>query len=166
MNGENNIIKEPQSKVVIRFQDCDPFGHLNNSKYIEYFMNAREDHLIEFYNLNIYERGRKLNENWVVTKNQIAYIYPVFFMEEVVIRTRVIHFTENSILMEALMLDKEAKRLKSLIWTEFTYISLSNGKSAKHPDDVMQFLDSVIVKNNEINLSNFDERIKKIKSKL
>ena len=28
-----------------RFSDCDPFGHLNNARYIDYFINAREDHL-------------------------------------------------------------------------------------------------------------------------
>ena len=42
-------IQEPESKVAIRFQDCDPFAHLNNAKYIEYFINAREDHLIQAY---------------------------------------------------------------------------------------------------------------------
>ncbi len=35
-----------ESKVKIRFPDCDPFNHLNNSKYIDYFINAREDQLI------------------------------------------------------------------------------------------------------------------------
>ncbi|MGB0837938.1 MAG: acyl-CoA thioesterase, partial [Flavobacteriaceae bacterium] len=39
----------------IRFQDCDPFNHLNNGKYIDYFVNAREDHLLEFYNLNLFD---------------------------------------------------------------------------------------------------------------
>ncbi len=33
--------KEPETQIVIRFQDCDPFGHLNNARYIDYFVNAR-----------------------------------------------------------------------------------------------------------------------------
>jgi len=39
--------------VKIRFQDCDPFNHLNNSKYIDYFINTREDQLLEYYGLEI-----------------------------------------------------------------------------------------------------------------
>ncbi len=31
------------SKTKIRFQDCDPFNHLNNAAYINYLINARED---------------------------------------------------------------------------------------------------------------------------
>ena len=28
---------ERESEVVIRFPDCDPFRHLNNSRYVDYF---------------------------------------------------------------------------------------------------------------------------------
>ena len=31
-----------QSTVKIRFQDCDPFNHLNNAAYLNYFVNARD----------------------------------------------------------------------------------------------------------------------------
>ena len=31
------------STAIIRFQDCDPYSHLNNGRYLDYFMNARED---------------------------------------------------------------------------------------------------------------------------
>ena len=41
--------KEVSSVVKIRFSDCDPIGHLNNVKYLEYMLNAREDHVEEFY---------------------------------------------------------------------------------------------------------------------
>jgi acyl-CoA thioester hydrolase len=30
------LSKELESTAVIRFQDCDPFGHLNNARYIDY----------------------------------------------------------------------------------------------------------------------------------
>ena len=42
-----------ESKHLIRFPDCDPFNHLNNSRYLDYFINAREDHLIKFHQFNI-----------------------------------------------------------------------------------------------------------------
>ena len=43
-----------ESKVLIRFSDCDPFNHLNNARYIDYFINAREDQLLANINFNIY----------------------------------------------------------------------------------------------------------------
>jgi len=43
-----------KTKRKIRFQDCNPFNHLNNSKYLEYFINAREDQIAEQYDLDIF----------------------------------------------------------------------------------------------------------------
>ena len=40
---------ETTSKAKIRFIDCDPIGHLNNSKYLDYMLNAREDHVEDYY---------------------------------------------------------------------------------------------------------------------
>ena len=48
---------ELESTAVIRFQDCDPFGHLNNARYIDYFLNARQDQIAAAYGLALYEPG-------------------------------------------------------------------------------------------------------------
>ena len=92
------LVKEPQSVITARFQDCDPFGHLNNARYIDYFLNARQDHILQHYNLRTYEPG--MSASWVVRTTQIAYLRPVVTMEEVVIRTRLVHFGESSLVME------------------------------------------------------------------
>ena len=55
MIAEREMAKELESSALIRFQDCDPFQHLNNSRYIDYFMNAREDQLNQFYDFRIFE---------------------------------------------------------------------------------------------------------------
>jgi acyl-CoA thioester hydrolase len=98
--------KEPVTVVAIRFQDCDPFGHLNNARYMDYFINVREDHLAAHYNLDIYERQKQLNTNWVVAKTKIAYISPVFFREKVAIQTSLINYNGDTLLMEGVMFDK------------------------------------------------------------
>ncbi len=141
--SEQSLIKEPQSLVVARFQDCDPFGHLNNARYIDYFLNARQDQLLEHYNFRTYEPN--MQASWVVRTTQIAYLRPVAAMEEVLIRTRLIHFAETSLVVEGLMLDKDARSLKALIWFDFVYISLVNGRPAKHPDELTQRFASVVI---------------------
>ncbi|HKP96885.1 MAG TPA: thioesterase family protein [Fibrobacteria bacterium] len=54
----NETERETESIVTVRFQDCDPFGHLNNARYIDYFTNAREDQLIRYYDFDIYKLGK------------------------------------------------------------------------------------------------------------
>lgn len=36
-NKDRHYPKETESRVVVRFQDCDPLQHLNNAKYFDYF---------------------------------------------------------------------------------------------------------------------------------
>lgn len=143
MTPPHDIIKEPESLVQVRFQDCDPFGHLNNARYIDYFLNARMDHLAHFYGVSIYARDQPLTASWVIKKNQIAYLRPAFPAEEVRIRTRLIHFTDNTIVIEGLMLDKEARHLKAIIWIEFAHVSLTTGRLTPHPDQWASLLESV-----------------------
>lgn len=152
--------KEPTSNVVIRFQDCDPFGHLNNARYIDYFINAREEHLAEHYNLDIYERQKQSGTNWVVAKTKIAYISPVFIKEKISIRTSLIKYTDNSVLMEGVMADKTGKYLKSVIWIEFRYFDLKNAKLITHSNELKELFNKISIE--EINSDSFDARVKEI----
>ena len=79
-----------ESKVLIRFPDCDPFNHLNNARYIDYFINAREDHIMMNMGLNIYQYAAEHGLGWVVAKNQIAYLKPAFLMETVVVDSTIL----------------------------------------------------------------------------
>lgn len=148
--------KEPSSTTRIRFQDCDPFGHLNNARYIDYFMNARQDHLEQFYGFKLFTPH--MTENWVVIKTQIAYLEPALLMEEVLIRTRLIHLTQRTLLVEGLMLDKDGKRLKSLGWVEFMYVSLATGRPALHTPDFQTFAESLLIAP-AIDVQNFNDRV-------
>ena len=137
MIDERPLEKQLETTAVIRFQDCDPFQHLNNARYIDYFMNAREDQLKQFYDFRIFEVFEQTGHAWVVTKNQIAYLAPAVMLEEVVIQTQLIQMTENILVVEGIMLDTSRQRLKSVVWIEFAFVSLLNGKPAKHPDEFM-----------------------------
>ncbi len=154
------INKEPITDVAIRFQDCDPFGHLNNARYIDYFINVREDHLADYYDLDIYARQKKLNTNWVVAKTKIAYLSPVFFRNTVSIGTRLIDYGKTSLLMEGVMLDKNQRSLKSVIWIEFKHFDLKNGKLIRHSDELMLLFDKISMRG--INTGSFDARVREL----
>ena len=145
MNLTQPLPTELQSQHTVRFQDCDPFGHLNNARYIDYFLNAREDQLIEHYDFHIFEHGKETNQNWVVTRSYLAYLYPALSNEKIIIVTRLIHMSESTLVVEAVMFDKDMKRPKSVGWAEFTYVSLASGRTTKHSDELMAFFQSVVV---------------------
>lgn len=163
MIAKQLLPKELESTVMIRFQDCDPFRHLNNVHYIDYFMNAREDQLAHFYNFRLFDVVQQTNHGWVVTKTQIAYLSPATMQEQVVIRTHLIRMTESVLVVEGLMMDETAQRLKSVSWIEFAFVNLQTGRTAKHSDDLMDFFSSVIV--DDIYAPNaFNERVDTLKT--
>ena len=101
-----------QSTVKIWFQDCDPFNHLNNAAYLNYFVNAREDQILEQYGIDIFKMARTIGVSWVVGSNQIAYINPAFLMEEVIIESQLLNFDETSLFIELKMWIKTKQKLK------------------------------------------------------
>lgn len=156
-------MKVPQSKYLIRFPDCDPFNHLNNSRYIDYFINAREDHLRNHHQFEIYSYAQKTGKSWVVGQNEIAYLSPANLMETVIIESTIIELTETDIRVEMRMWDEQKTRLKAFLWTKFVHIDIRDMKRATH-DQVLMEKFSVFV-NPQENARNFEERITELKTK-
>ena len=156
------LTKMPESMMVARFQDCDPFGHLNNARYLDYFLNAREEHLAQHYNFHIYDHTKQTNEGWVVTNTQISYLRPVGVMEEVLVRTCLLQFTDTTITIEGVMLDPKMLKLKSLCWMQFTYVSLATGRSITHPKTLLTLFKDVII-GEEVITGGFPARVESLR---
>ena len=128
----------------IRFQDCDPFNHLNNSKYIDYFINAREDHVQEEYGLDIFAMAREHNVSWLVSSHQIHFLRPAVLMEKVLIETQLIGFTAKSLHVEMSMWDEGRTKLKSILWTQFIHINLKTQRPVDHSPSLMQLFEGIL----------------------
>ena len=126
------------SCYTVRFNDCDPLGHLNNARYIDYFLNAREDHLKEYYQIDLRQFAAK-GVSWVVTAHEILYIRPVVYNDRVTIQSETIEVGESHLLVEMLLFDESAENLKAIMWTRFTHISLKTGKRELHSEEFMDF---------------------------
>lgn len=155
--------KTPESKAIIRFPDCDPFNHLNNSKYIDYFINERENHLINIYDFDVYEYAKEKGLSWFVTQNQIAYFVPALLMEKVNIQTTILEWNVSDILVEMLMWNENKTILKSILWTRFTHYDLINQKSTKHNEFLNEKFSVYLNPIHE--MQNFEKRIMKIKKR-
>jgi len=128
------------SNAIIRFQDCDPYAHLNNGRYLDYFMNAREDQVWKAYDFNIYEYSRNTGLGWVVTQNQIAYIRPATLMEEVIFESQLIEVRPKFLQIEMRMFD-QLRKLKSLLWVQLVHVDIRKGKSVEHGDELQELFD-------------------------
>ncbi|MDV6236627.1 acyl-CoA thioesterase [Leptospira ellisii] len=156
----------PSGLYRIRFQDCDPFGHLNNARYMDYFLEAREDHLRDFYGFDLFEHASREGKSWVVTRTQIAYLEPAKQSDLVRIATRLTSRTDGSIRNEDLMYDQSGKRLKAMLWIDFAYVDLGRGRPTRHGEDLVRFFDSVLYRDSGSENGNFEERVREMKRTL
>jgi YbgC/YbaW family acyl-CoA thioester hydrolase len=135
--------KTPESFYTIRFNDCDPLGHLNNSRYLDYFLNAREDHLKEFYGIDL-RKWALAGNAFVVSQHEIRYLRPVIYNDAVCIQSSLIGWGDTWLQVEMLLFD-QSRQLKAILWTKFTRINPLTGKKEPHPADFLEFMQQVLV---------------------
>jgi acyl-CoA thioester hydrolase len=157
---ETTLKKVLESKAKIRFQDCDPFNHLNNASYLNYMINAREDQLIKYYEVDIYNMAQEQGVSWVTGSNQIAYLKPALLMEEVVIQTQLIKYSNKHLQVEMRMYNADKSQLKAIMWSSFVHFNFTRNSVQNHTEEFMQLFKNVCL---PVNATNFEERVATIK---
>jgi acyl-CoA thioester hydrolase len=150
--------KSPSSCYTVRFGDCDPFGHLNNARYVDYFLNAREDHLKNAYAMDLkdfYQQGL----TWFVGGHEIQYLKPADYNETVRIETTLVKASPDLLLVEMVMTDQQQSHIKAVLWTRFIPVNIKTGKRENHTEDFMAFAKSVEM---EIPSMTFQDRIRSL----
>ena len=150
-----------ESNVRVQYQDCDPFNHLNNSRYIDYMMAARTEQLLENYNFNTAAIAQKQGVGWVSVQTQISYLLPTVWMEVVNIETRLIAYSNSSLLVEAVMRNEDKTHIKAVMWAKLVHFNIKAQHSLKHSEELMNFFGQIhypIEPN-----PTFEERVKKVK---
>ncbi|SNC76119.1 acyl-CoA thioester hydrolase [Hymenobacter gelipurpurascens] len=161
-----SLVRTPETTHRIRFQDCDMLGHLNNARYLDYFLNAREEHTIQHYALNLGQISRDLGAAWVITKHHLAYLRPAQHAEIVRIRTQLIHFDNSNLVVEMQMLSEDGLRLKAVLWSEMAFVKVPGGTRTEHNDDLMDMLDELDVEDISYDPDGFDDRVKRLRKQL
>jgi acyl-CoA thioester hydrolase len=164
-NPEKHYPKETESRVVIRFQDCDPLQHLNNAKYFDYFFNAREDQVPKLYGLEMIDMIHKYKAAWVVYNHNISYVRPAKVGEWIRIMSRLLWYNHNTVILEYYMTDDSKKELKTILWTTMRYVTIKEGRSTDHSGAVLDFLKATS-ENLDISQISISERVKTLKQKI
>jgi acyl-CoA thioester hydrolase len=154
---------EAESRVIVRFQDCDPLMHLNNAKYLEYFFNAREDQVSKLYGFSFEAMFRELRTSWVIYQHQIAYVRPARISEWTRITSRVIHYNEDTMVTEYFMTNDARTELKTLLWSTSKHISVETGKRVPHNEEIMSYLAATCAPDIDFPHLPFNDRIHQIK---
>lgn len=157
--------KETESRVVIRFQDCDPLQHLNNAKYFDYYFNAREDQVPKLYGVEMYDLIKKYQAAWVVYNHNISYVRPAMVGEWVRIMSRVLWHDQTTVVVEYYMTDDSKRELKNVLWSTLKYVGLKDGKLTEHKGAIADFLKATS-EDFDIREHSIVERVKWLKAKL
>jgi acyl-CoA thioester hydrolase len=155
-----SLVKWPETNMLIRFSDCDLYGHLSNIWYIKYFLDAREDHLANSYGLSL-GAFAKQGIGWVVSTNQISYFRPAKVNDQVVLRSAVVDFSPTHVLVEMQMLDEKRTHIKSALWSKFVHVSLKDGRKTEHGPDMMELFEKI--KLNDIT-ADYNTRMQELKT--
>jgi acyl-CoA thioester hydrolase len=166
LNKLDQAPKTTYSRVVIRFQDCDPLRHLNNAKYFDYFFNAREDQVPKLYHVEVMDFINAFKAAWVVYQHHIAYIRPANVGEWVSIFTRVIGFSDDAVAIEYVMTNDDVTELKTVLWAQMKYVDIKTGRRTSHPALVTDYLRAICLPVENLDLEHFNSRIKEIKEEL
>ncbi len=144
-----------QSTAKVRFQDCDPFNHLYNTRYLDYFLNTREDQLLDAYKLDVFGNMNDGGFVWLVSSNQICYLKPANMGESIVIDSQLIEETFRSLVVEMRMWDEEMTELKAMLLTKFVYYNIKTQKPALHPEPLSILFKEIVL---PVAQNNFEER--------
>ncbi|WP_103913738.1 acyl-CoA thioesterase [Halpernia humi] len=128
--------KEISTSVKIRFSDCDPIGHLNNVKYLEYMFNAREDHVEDFYGFTYEAWMKKTGCTWITIQNEIAYLKEVRYNQKVVISSKTVFISDRTSTIEILMKSEDEQTIHAVLWVQVIYFNMKTRQSEIQPEDV------------------------------
>ena len=150
------MIKEIATTVKIRFSDCDPIGHLNNVKYLEYMLNAREDHVEEFYGFTYEQYLKKTGCTWIAIQNEIAYLKEVKANTKVIISSKTIEITDRVSKVEILMKSEDQKTINAVLWITVIYFNMKTRQSEALSENEKEFFEKYLV---EIDEKEFKDRV-------
>lgn len=152
---------ETKSQVKIRFIDCDPIGHLNNSKYLDYMLNAREDHVEDNYGFTYQDVIRQTGSTWVTIQNEIAYLKEIRYNEVVEITSKIIEIGSRTSTVEIIMKNPQTGLVNAVLWTTVIFFNLKTRKTDVLPAHFHELFEKFLI---EIPQKDFKDRVAYLRS--
>ena len=89
--------------VEVRYGDLDPQGHLNNSRHLTFFEQARIEYWIH---LGLFSRDQSfLDIGIILAEARVTYLAPIHFGQDVRVGTRISHIGNKSMTVDHVIFD-------------------------------------------------------------
>jgi len=130
--------------TVVKFSQCDPFGHLYNVRYLDCMFDGREQHVQENYPL-LRQEMLSDQRNWVISSTNVQYVSPAARGDALLIESSIFGVTRFGVRLEITMTDLQRARVLAVLWSELCYVDLRCGLPTKHDEAVQGFLESIAI---------------------
>ena len=119
--------------VQIRFNDVDQYGHMNNSSYFSLYDLAKTSYMRDvFGNKDLHHMGI------VVANINADFLAPVFFSDDLIIETTVIHLGHKSFTLLQRAINKASGVLKCQCRTVMVGYDVATKEPVELPADFKQ----------------------------
>lgn len=119
--------------VQIRFSDVDAYGHMNNSSYFSLYDLAKTSYMREVFG------DKDWNKMGIVVANINAdFLAPVFFSDDLIIETSVVHLGHKSFTLEQRAVNRASGVLKCKCRTVMVGYDVATKEPVDLPDEFKQ----------------------------
>jgi acyl-CoA thioester hydrolase len=127
-----------------RFDDFDPYGHMSSTSYLSYFNENRMTGHIKILGIN-QSYLKNIGINFFLRNADIEFIKPVFYQEDITIRSW-IETTNGSIAnVRCEMLDKN-QIIRSICQMKICCVDQASGKPKNWPEEFLSMFSKNIEK--------------------
>lgn len=117
------------TSVQIRFNDIDILGHLNNTVYFSFFDTGKA----YFFESIIEGRMDWRHVESVIANIDCAYVSPIFFGDNIEVKTRCMGVSDKSFRIQQVIVEKETGALKAAAETVMVSFDPATQKSKELP---------------------------------
>jgi len=118
----------------VHFSHVDPYGHLNTSKYIEFFLNHRIHAAEEQLKCFTMDIAKELSIGFVVQDINVRFVSPSFQGEVLEIASWVSSISEYGFNLNLIMASESKRKTKAVAKVQFVSVDMKNGRPIKLPD--------------------------------
>lgn len=130
---DKEIVFHHKMPAQIRFSDVDQFGHVNNAVYFELYDMGKTQY---FYDVVGPDALDKIAI--VVVKIEASFLAPIFYPDNIVIQTALIHLGNKSFVLRQQAINPKTGEVKCESRTTMVVYDKVNKQSIPMPEDYRQ----------------------------
>jgi YbgC/YbaW family acyl-CoA thioester hydrolase len=126
-----------QTSYRVRPDDIDLFRHVHNSRYFDYVMAARYDHMRLFYGMSM-EDFMESGYGWVVKTAHVEYKRPLVMGQEFSVETGIESINARGCRVSFEIRIAENKKIACDGWFDYILIDIITGRSLNVTEEMIE----------------------------